>query len=512
MKEQDREQLLNVLLAVAAGGLLLSLLCAIGWYRTSRSQVDLHQLSSEQRQELVDELIDLSPGVHAVAWFEPRIGYTLRRNQQVTAWDDSFRTNSLGYRSPPPEKSVGTFRVLFVGDSWTYGMGVREDETFAQRFAALANESSGSAMPIESWTLALPGYNTLAEVAALGFFYERLEPDVVVICPTPNDNHSLSAVLPNGSLSRTGLRQDGFGEGHSVVYRRRWVDSFRYRDRWRLAFEQIRSTEERLRSLEVPMLLFFTGSWKIPMAHRLVAEAGLSSPYVITPPALTTEKWRNPRPIGHPNQAAHKLYGRLIYRALAEMLGWSQLPVDPKDADLEVDEGAASELHQRPEAARWIAASDRLLTAQTRAQLPSSFHAGGKGAKIQCAGPLVPETGLMGWGTTILLRRPTGSRNLAIAVRRLVAAPSLYPLELTVSIPSTDGGRQVMTTVPAEGPELHHFEIELPTSIAVDAAIDVIFSAERTVALPDLLAPASLYIESIEPHIESIEPRGSNPS
>src|SRR5262245_7988462 len=47
----------------------------------------------------------------------------------------TFQINSLGLRGPETSanKAEGTFRILCLGDSFTFGAGVREEDTFARR-------------------------------------------------------------------------------------------------------------------------------------------------------------------------------------------------------------------------------------------------------------------------------------------------------------------------------------------------------------------------------------------
>ncbi len=121
----------NGLLAVAAAGVAGSLFFALAWYRAASAEVRLRDLSVEQRQALVAEAQDVLPGVYVNAWFEPRIGYTLKPGQEVEFPYDTFVANELGYRTGSAAKTPGAFRVVFVGDSWTFGDGVRQEESLA---------------------------------------------------------------------------------------------------------------------------------------------------------------------------------------------------------------------------------------------------------------------------------------------------------------------------------------------------------------------------------------------
>jgi len=488
------QRIATVLLAVSAASLAGLGICAWGWYRAATAPVTPAELSAAARLELVEAMVATSPGVHRWSWFEPRIGYTLRPDAELDAWGDTFRSNALGYRTGAPEKVPGTFRVLFVGDSWSYGMGVREEESFPKAFERLAAEHAGLDRRVEAWTLALPGYNTLNQTAALDYFFERLAPDAVVISPTGNDNHSTPKVLPNGSVASGLAGQDLFGDPHGVVYRLRRLDSHRFRERWRIAFDALRRTEKRLARRGVPLLYFFVARWEPVDVHARVAGAGLAAPYLIVPLELTVGRWENPPPYGHGTPEANRRYGRMVYAGLAAELDWPPLPAAAEAAEVTLHRGA-------PPGVDWRGRLDRLSAAATASRIPGSFRPS-RAARIQVTGALDASTGVLGRAATVLVRRPPGARRLRIAVRRLDDAPSLYPLELTVAIPAPAGGSRAAFTVPAGGPAEHRFEVEVPGELPAGSALDVVLVAERTAASPGSLAPRSLRIGSIEPVLD----------
>ncbi|MEM7356890.1 MAG: hypothetical protein AAF657_39115 [Acidobacteriota bacterium] len=485
------ERILRALLILATIGLTAALICAWGWHRAATRRAEISLLSAEDRQRLVDEVLAASPGTFAAAWYEPQIAYTLKRAQEVSAWNDTFTTNALGYRTGPAEKKPGTFRVLFVGDSWTFGLGVKEEESFPKRFEGLANDHAGLDQAIEAWTLALPGYNTHAEVAALWYHFDRLQPDFVILCPTANDNHSMASVLPNGSLSRFGVQRDAFGEPHNITYLTTYFNSYRYLARWRHSFSKVRASELRLRRAGVPLLLFFVGHWQAAaVPHRFIAEAGIEAPYLILPIRFSLGEWQNPPPFSHASPTGNALYGRMVYQGLAELAGWPVLPLAGDDSDLPLHRGP-------PPGVDWRDRFDDLLDESTAEHVPEDFRPA-SGARFQHAGPLDLRDGRMSGATTILIRKRAGSRSLQIAVRRITELPSLYPQELTVSIPSPSDGTEVVTTVPATGSEIHRFTLAIPQDIAPGQALDVIFQAEHSAAVPGALAPRSMFIEAIE--------------
>ncbi|HYG64380.1 MAG TPA: GDSL-type esterase/lipase family protein [Thermoanaerobaculia bacterium] len=484
----------RILAVVASTALAVAAVCAWGWYRAARDRVPLESLGPEDRQALVQEMLAASPGAFAPALFEPAIGYTLRPGEEIEAWGDTFTSNELGYRTGPPGKPKRTFRVVFIGDSWTFGLGVSEAESFPSQLEALARQAGaagpGGRRQVEVRNLGLPGYNTMNELAALDFFFDRLRPDAVVICPTANDADSASNILPNGSLTRAGVERDGYGADHSMVFRTRLADSYLFRTRWRAAFAGIRGLEERLRRRGVPLLVYFAASWDEPFAHALVADAGLDAPYVVTPPGFAGPRWRNPPPWRHGTPEANRIYARMVYNGLAELLGW---PAQPKE------EGAEVPVYRRGTAGDGSARAEELLREETR-RIPESYVPG-PDAEIQCVGAMDWTTGLTGKATTVLVRRRAGARRAAVTLRRLPDAPSLYPLAVRVSIPSAAGGTEAESTLPADGPgitDLQRVVLDIPGDLPEGAALDITIRAARAAAAPGVLAPRSMYIAGIE--------------
>ena len=97
----------KMLLVLAGCGLIGTVIGGVGWVVALREdRVELDDLSVEDRQRLVEQFFQVSGRVYAPAWFEPAIAYTLRRNETITAWSDTFTSNDLGYRTGSVEKLI----------------------------------------------------------------------------------------------------------------------------------------------------------------------------------------------------------------------------------------------------------------------------------------------------------------------------------------------------------------------------------------------------------------------
>ena len=91
-----------------------------------------------------------------------------------------LNTNELGLRQPPIAPKGARFRILIIGDSRTYGLGVNDAETWpAQLQAALVKVSPGAYDVINAGVTGYTAYQGLRYLERDGL---KLEPDVVLVC------------------------------------------------------------------------------------------------------------------------------------------------------------------------------------------------------------------------------------------------------------------------------------------------------------------------------------------
>ena len=131
----------------------------------------------------------------------PRIVYELRRRLDVVFSRSRLTTSDAGHRGRDVEspKPASVYRIVGIGDSYMFGQGVSDDETYLARLTDPANGflSGRLAEPVN---LAVPGFNTVMEVEMLRARAATLEPDLVLIEIVGNDldlpNFLWSAVEP----------------------------------------------------------------------------------------------------------------------------------------------------------------------------------------------------------------------------------------------------------------------------------------------------------------------------
>jgi hypothetical protein len=98
-----------------------------------------------------------------------------------------YRINRAGYRDDDhdPAKPAGTYRILVLGDSFAFGQGVPEEQTWTRRLPAeIAKRGGGTVEVINAGRMGLNTVNELNELKRYGLAYE---PDLVVVSFVLND-------------------------------------------------------------------------------------------------------------------------------------------------------------------------------------------------------------------------------------------------------------------------------------------------------------------------------------
>lgn len=157
------------------------------------------------------------------------------------------RINSLGFRDDRDyaiDKPPGTFRILVLGDSVTFGHGTLFETTYPYlletKLAAWRPD-----VKWQVWNLGVPGYNTTQELAQLRELGPRWSPDLVVVGFYSNDFTANDRIGPPSFLTRARSRVQGVMQRHLYSYE--WYKRLYLTARWRLFTNPI--DRERLESL-----------------------------------------------------------------------------------------------------------------------------------------------------------------------------------------------------------------------------------------------------------------------
>lgn len=159
----------------------------------------------------VNDFLDRETGAVEVA--EPPMKYVLRPGYHFEGPFEA-RINALRMRGPAAvrEKPDDAFRVLFLGDSVTFGLGVDDEECFADLLRQELSLDDGRRLEILN--AGCPGYTAVDEYLFLERYARGLRPDLVVVFFVPDD-------LPRDYSDREKVTQDASSK--SVL--RRFFDS-----------------------------------------------------------------------------------------------------------------------------------------------------------------------------------------------------------------------------------------------------------------------------------------------
>lgn len=142
---------------------------------------------------------------------EEPIGYRNRPGLDAMFYGVQVRINALGLRDREVgKKAVGEFRLLVLGDSVPFGIGVRYEDSFPHQLEVLLNERHPNAGRFRTLNLGVPSYNTeqqLIQIETLGL---TLVPDAVMLLFSANDIESKRWVLEKRSRWFADLTQRSY--------------------------------------------------------------------------------------------------------------------------------------------------------------------------------------------------------------------------------------------------------------------------------------------------------------
>jgi hypothetical protein len=153
-----------------------------------------------------------------IVWLDPQESYVqdpdlihrLKPNQHAFTHSFPVETNSYGLRNGELslQPSPNTLRILCVGDSLTFGNGVRSQDTYPKQLETLLN--SDRQKKYEVINAGVPAYDTWQEIAYLKRYGWQFKPNLVIIGFYANDIVPRPKNIPEivdkyGSPRRAGL-------------------------------------------------------------------------------------------------------------------------------------------------------------------------------------------------------------------------------------------------------------------------------------------------------------------
>jgi hypothetical protein len=120
---------------------------------------------------------------------EEPIGYRNRPNLWGKFYGVEVRTNSLGLREPeiPLDPPAGEIRILMLGDSFPFGIGVPYEQTLPHLLEEKLNAPGKPGYRYRVINMGVPSYNTEQELYQLETLGPRLHPNIVILPYMVND-------------------------------------------------------------------------------------------------------------------------------------------------------------------------------------------------------------------------------------------------------------------------------------------------------------------------------------
>ncbi len=109
---------------------------------------------------------------------------------QTSEFDTRVRTNNIGLREEHEflTNNDETYRIAVIGDSFTFGWGVNNNETFPAKLESLYRESGQD--HVEVINFGRPGENLEGYLRAFSLHAKRLEPDLIIVAFNPSNDCS----------------------------------------------------------------------------------------------------------------------------------------------------------------------------------------------------------------------------------------------------------------------------------------------------------------------------------
>lgn len=133
--------------------------------------------------------------------FKPGYHGTMTKGVSTSWRDVPVTINTLGLRGPdiPATKPAGTVRVLVLGDSFTFGYLLPEDEAFPSVLQRILNDDRD--VPATVINAGVPGYSIRNEREYLENRGLALAPDLVVVTASPGDMADAAAGRRTGGVA-----------------------------------------------------------------------------------------------------------------------------------------------------------------------------------------------------------------------------------------------------------------------------------------------------------------------
>jgi lysophospholipase L1-like esterase len=269
---------------------------------------------------------------------DPDLVYKHTPNSTETYGYTEVDINSLGMRNREVlDKKPEEYRILFLGDSVTFGWGVAEDQIFVRRLEGILTEQMSR--PVHTLNSGVGSYNTESEWEFLKRHGHKLDPNLVVLVYVPND----IAIKPRESIDPNAEWRPpvlvGWALSESWIYSAimhfsRWglapatdvQKTVLATYGWELSDRALRAIAQWCEDRGIPFVTYLARMSKDPASDAILSglrNAGTEMGFLI----FDTQPWFSSRDIRkimnsivdtHPNADAHALYAAGIAATLKD--------------------------------------------------------------------------------------------------------------------------------------------------------------------------------------------------
>lgn len=273
---------------------------------------------------------------------DPQVGFEHLPNRSTYLMGVDVRTNSYGLRGAETtlEKPTNTYRILVLGDSFTFGWGVSEDQTYPNQVERMLNNQAPRGLPkgvhYEVLNLGVGNYNTVQEVARLRNIGLQFDPDLILLGYFINDAEPLSSPRHGFLLEHSYLyaflasrgRVSPLGDFGTRSYKEYYRDLYAAdQPGWQAAKSALAELVEIGRRRNTPVAVYLLpdlhdlGNYPFANIHQELIRLGqdirlpvidLLGPFKGYSPE---NLWVSPTDV-HPNSTAQTLIARAIYESL----------------------------------------------------------------------------------------------------------------------------------------------------------------------------------------------------
>jgi len=273
---------------------------------------------------------------------EEPIGYRNRPNLEGTYYGVPVRINSLGLRDREIDLVSGDneFRILVLGDSMPFGIGVKYEQSIPHQLEqVLEAGTAGSGWEFRTINGGTVSYNTEQELIQLQELGLRLRPRLVTLMYMENDIQPKMWVFDKRRAWYVRRIERSYAASLlAVVYKKltglgpvgRIEGSHRLDDPgWTRADAALTEINRLCREAGTPFVVFTLAP--IPLVARVGEREGFPVVSLLEMPYWTSagkrpEDFANSATDGHPNPEGSAVYARLMYEALADL---DVLPAEP---------------------------------------------------------------------------------------------------------------------------------------------------------------------------------------